>query len=367
MPNALLIAYVGFLIAAGAPARSPSLPRALAVLDGLTTRQIIAILLGLLVISVATHPLQTPLIQFVEGYWWGLPFGPTVANHFTERFRSELRWVNKVLGNDAKDADANDAEGAEGAEVNDAKDTEADDSQDSKDNEAEESEVVPEWDWATRQAAAEAKQRQLWLPDDEDELLPTVLGNTLRAGEIRAGARYGLKTSAALPRLVLLLSPPSLAELRDRRNQLDAAVRLCIAAGLATAIGVGLLLWHGAWLFLALVTYLLCWACYRAAVAAARDFSVSLAAAIDLHHLQLFDALQLERPSDMAAESYLNATLSRLFSGFLDEDEMCELRYSDPKADNQLQNQILGRAAARLRKVAIMSQYATQSHRTRRR
>jgi hypothetical protein len=294
VPNVLLIAYVGFLLATGAPTHSPSLARALTILDKLTIRQAIAMLLGILIISVATHPLQTPLIQFVEGYWWGLPLGPTAMRRFTHRFRNELSWVQtelRVSGTKSQN-------------------------------------------WATAQAAADALYRQYWLPTREEDLLPTVLGNTLKTGEIRAGSRYGLELEFALPRLTPLLSPSSLAELSDRRNQLDAAVRLCIAAGLATAVSVGLLLWHGPWLFLALVTYLLCWACYRAAVAAARSFSISLAAVIDLHHLQLFDALQLERPSNLAQELERNKTLGMLFRGeTLGKKAKENLGYIAPKAD----------------------------------
>lgn len=296
VPNALLIAYVGFLVAAGAPTHSPSLARALMVLNVLTIRQIIAMLLGLLIISVATHPLQTPLIQLVEGYWWGLPFGPAAADRFTDRFRKELRWVRSEVTR------------VEG--------------------------IAKPWDWATAQAATNAKQRQNWLPTRERNLLPTALGNTLRTGEVRAGERYGLALDVALPRLAPLLSPPSLAELRDRRNQLDAAVRLCIAAGLATAVSIGLLLRHGPWLFLPVVTYLLCWACYRAAVAAARGFCTSLAAAIDLHHLRLFDALQLERPDTLAEEIARNKTLEKLFrDGKLDTKTKLGLSYIASKAD----------------------------------
>ena len=295
VPNILLIGYAGFLLAAGAPTRSPSPARALAVLDGLSARQIIALFLGLLIISVATHPLQTPLIQLMEGYWQGLPFGPAMAERCTKRFRQELSWVRAEL---QREGDEND------------------------------------WDRAARQANIDAGYRQDWLPEEEEDLLPTALGNTLVTGETRAGERYGLKTGVVLPRLAPLLSPSSLAELRDRRNQLDAAVRLCVTAGLATAISVGLLLRFGPWLLIALVTYALCWACYRAAVAAARSFCDSLAAAIDLHHLQLYDALQLERPADLAAELIRNEVLSKLFHGeCLDADQMAELRYLPPKAD----------------------------------
>jgi hypothetical protein len=294
VPNILLIAYVGFLVAAGAPARYPSFARALKVLDGLTTRQIVAILLGLLIISVATYPLQVPLIQFVEGHWRGLPFGSAAADHFTDRFSNELCWAKNILVLSTEEP----------------------------------------WGRSTGQIVAEAERRLYWLPSDEEDLLPTELGNTLQTGEIRAGERYGLKLDVAMSRLSPLLSPNSLADLRDRRNQLDAAVRLSVAAGLATVIGLGLLIWHGRWLLLTLMTYLLCWMCYRAAVAAARAFSLSLAAAVDLHHLQLFDALQLERPANLTEELELNRTLARLFHG----DELArkakdDLRYIAPKAD----------------------------------
>lgn len=295
MPNILLIGYLGFLVAAGAPARSPSPGRALAVLNEFTVRQIIALFLGLLVLSVATHPLQIPLIQLMEGYWRGLPFGPAMAERCTRRFRQELSWVRSELQREGSEAD---------------------------------------WDQAARQSGSDAQYRQDWLPDEEENLLPTALGNTLVTGETRASERYGLRAGAVLPRLAPLLSPASLADLRDRRIQLDAAARLSVAAGLATVSSVGLLLRHGPWLFLALVTYGLCWVCYRAAVAAARGFCDSLAAAVDLHHLQLYDALQLERPAGLAEERPRNEVLSMLFRGeTLDPDQMAMLRYLPPKAE----------------------------------
>lgn len=295
LPNVLLVGYTSFLVAAGAPTRSPSPSRALVVLNDLSVRQIIALLLALLIFSVATHPLQTPLIQLMEGYWQGFPLGPALAERGVDRFRQELQWVRHEIQQKGRKQD---------------------------------------WDRAARQAFIEAGTRQYWLPAEEEDLLPTALGNTLVTGEARAGERYGLTTGVLLARLAPLLSPVMLAELRDRRNQLDAAVRLCAAAGLATAISVCLLLQDGPWLFLALATYVLCWACYRAAVAAARGFSNSLAAAVDLHHLQLYDALQLERPADLGAERIRNEVLSVLFrDGGLTEHQLAELRYIPPKTD----------------------------------
>lgn len=295
VPNILIIAYVAFLIAAGAPGRSPSLTRAIMVLGRLTTIQIVAMLLGLLILSIATHPLQTPLIQLVEGYWWSLPLGSAIMDRCTDRFREEWDWAQ---------------------------------------NELERIQKTKKWDWASEHFLTEVQHRLYWLPERPVKLLPTCLGNTLRTGEVRAGERYGLALDVALPRLAPMLSPPVAAELSDRRNQLDAAVRLCVMAGLATAVSVGLLLWHGPWLFLALGTYLLCWACYQAAVAAAKGFSNSLAAAIDTHHLQLFDAMQLKRPADLTEELCRNVTLDRMFRGeTLDDEENQDWRYVLPEAD----------------------------------
>jgi hypothetical protein len=282
MPNVLFIVYVGFLLAAGAPTRSPSLARAAKVLDALTIRQAIVVLVAVLIISVAIHPLQTPLIQFVEGYWQALPFGQAFQNRCTNRFRSELRWAEREIK-------------------------------------------------LAGQSYQEALYRRDWLPPTEDDLRPTALGNTLSTGEIRAGERYLLDIRIAMPRLAPLLSARSLAELRDRRNQLDAAVRLCVGAGLSTVVGLGLLLWHEHWLFLPLGTYLVSWLCYRSAVAAARGFSDSLAAAVDLHHLKLFDALQLERPASLAEEWDLNTKLDMLFKNEIDRDVADELRYVAPQ------------------------------------
>jgi hypothetical protein len=297
LPNVLLIGYVGLLLAAGAPAHSPSLLQALTALDHLTAYRVAAIVLGVIVVSAAIHPLQIPLIQLLEGYWWGLPFGPKLAAHAIKRFRDERARVT--------------------TELDDAPDLE-------------------EQKWAMRNSVRQAQSRKDWLPDEEDDLRPTALGNTLWTGETMAGTRYELDLNVALPRMIPSMSSNMLTELSDRRNQLDAAVRLCVAAGVATLISVGLLISYGPWLFLALATYVLCWASYRAAIAAARGFSIALAAAVDLHHLQFLDALSLQRPANIDEERSRNAALTSLFRGYdLNSTEKSFLRYVAPASDNK--------------------------------
>jgi hypothetical protein len=300
LPNVLLFGYIGFLLAAGTPTRSPSLSRALTTIEHLNGNQIAALVLGLLIFSVATHPLQVPLVQLLEGYWWGLPFGSRLAHWATNRFRKEWKEARKTL-NRTRNA--------------------------------------PHWDWKAKNSRRYAQFRLSWLPRGEDQLLPTDLGNTLWRGETQAGDRYRLELDVVLPRLTPLMEPDVLGDLSDLRNQLDAAVRLCMAAGVATAVSVGLLLWHGPWLFLALAMYLLSWACYRSGVAAARRFSLSLAAAIDLYHLKLYDALSLKRPVDLKQERRRNALLSKLFSGELGENEMAGFKYLPPETDTPAADQ----------------------------
>lgn len=300
VPSALLLGYVGLLLAAGLPMQSPSPSRAITVLNHLTAHEIAAIVLGLLVFSVATYPLQVPLIQILEGYWWGLPLGPKLADRATERFRNEWDEVRNTLEKTAR---------------------------------------KPHWDWIAKNRGRYAQFRSDLLPRRREELLPTALGNALRRGEGGAGERYRLDLQVVVPRLTPLLAPGVLGELNDLRNQLDASARLCVAAGVATVASVGLLLRYGPWLFLALAMYMLTWACYRSSVAAARRFSLSLAAAIDLYHLKLYDALSLERPADLEQERKRNAALSRLFNGRLADDELTDFKFLPPQPDTPAADQ----------------------------
>lgn len=123
-------------------------------------------------------------------------------------------------------------------------------------------------------------------------------------GPVRSGLgeRYGLAVEIALLRLQPLLSPAVESELTDTRNQLDTATRICAMSFLAIPVTVVLLWSHEMWLLVPLGCYLLGWAAYRSAIAAAQRFCEALAVAFDLYHLQLWDALSSERPTDLLDE-----------------------------------------------------------------
>lgn len=294
LPSAVLLGYIGFLIAAGAPTRPLHPPQALHALEHPTPNAITAAVLLLLAVSVASHPLQIPLIHLLEGYWWGVPFGSKLAKLGTARFEREHAALQGIV----EDIEASGAD-----------------------------------DWESRNRVRHASSRLNWLPLSKEDLLPTALGNTLWRGENVAGNRYCLSMDVALPRLAPLLDPKVLAELSDLRNQLDAAARFCLAAAVATVASIGLLLRDGPWLFMAVGTYCLSWVCYQSAIAAARRFSGSLSAAVDLYHLNLYDALSLERPSNLKEERKRNAVLSKLFRSALTDEEMDCILYTQPKRE----------------------------------
>jgi hypothetical protein len=144
----------------------------------------------------------------------------------------------------------------------------------------------------------------------EDELMPTQLGNVLRAGENRAGGRYGLLTVVTWPRLYPLLPEKTAGIVDDQRDQLDLASRFCVVCLLGAAVSLGLLVTHGWWLLVPAAALALGWISYRAAIAAALQYAVGLETAYDLHRVELLRALHLRLPTDSTSERKTNEALS---------------------------------------------------------
>jgi hypothetical protein len=133
----------------------------------------------------------------------------------------------------------------------------------------------------------------------------------MRAGELRAGERYGLDTLLLWPRLYPLLADNVKALVDDRRAQLDLAGRFCIVGAIGTAVSFGLLVSHAAWLAVPAGCLAVTWLSYHAAIAAAAAYGEALETAFDLHRFDLASALHLPLPDDLAAEAAANAQLSQ--------------------------------------------------------
>ncbi len=151
-------------------------------------------------------------------------------------------------------------------------------------------------------------------------MMPTALGNALRAAERRAGERYGLDTVAVWPRLFPVIEGRLATVLIDQRNQLDLSVRLSmiflllgvaylgVAAGQTVhSHGLDHSWWIGA---ISLASLLLTWVAYKSAVGAAVSYGIGMEVAFDLHRFDFLVAMHLPLPVTRSDEIRRNTDLS---------------------------------------------------------
>jgi hypothetical protein len=149
----------------------------------------------------------------------------------------------------------------------------------------------------------------------EDLLMPTALGNVLRAAELRPSRRYGLDAVVTWPRLWLLLPETSREEVSASRARLDGAGRGVLWL-LATAAWGGLVWW------IAPVAIAAALAVHRGGVLpAAQVYGDLVEATYDLHRTTLYDALRLPRPAGPASEPEAGRALTAyLWEGYAPDD-----------------------------------------------
>jgi hypothetical protein len=157
------------------------------------------------------------------------------------------------------------------------------------------------------------QEREAYIQADLDlgefpelgRLLPTRLGNILRAAEDHCAAKYGLDAIICWPRLWLLLPEATKTELSQARQQLNGTVRIWVW-------GMLFLIWaplFGIWwpLPLGLGT---AWLAHRWLMQTARIYGDLIEAAFDLYRLQLYQAVRWPLPSTPAEERVLGQALT---------------------------------------------------------
>ena len=242
IPGVALVAWLGFLVGTDAIRGAPDVGSLASTLRDTSIAHVTAIgLLGIVVGSLL-HPFQFSLVRLVEGYWQGLPLIRHLEPVGVELNRRRLRSLR-------------------------------------------------------RSGRLVDMERQ--FPPSVDELLPTRVGNAMRAAERTAGSRYGFDAIVMWPRLFPLLAPRVGEVLEDLRTQLDIAARYCALLWLVTLTGTVTLATDGWWLLLPAATLLLSWGSYRATFRAALGYGEGLRIAFDLHHADLVHALGWRVPEDL--------------------------------------------------------------------
>lgn len=153
---------------------------------------------------------------------------------------------------------------------------------------------------------------------DKDELLPTALGNVLRAAELYPRKRYGVSALLSWPRLYQVMSAELRQEIAAARSQLELAVNVSFLGGLFALfalVAIPLLGSADRRLLLATVTggLVVAVAAYLAAVGSAAVYGELIRAAYDLHRSALLETLGYTMPATAADEYRLWQALDNLW------------------------------------------------------
>jgi hypothetical protein len=288
LPGSMLVLFLWGLYFSGAPGKHPDLRAVFKSVATLEAKESVALAVSTLTLALLFQPLQLAIVRLLEGYW-GLskPAQWITARAVARHRRARVRWV-AATQTAAATVDA-----------------------------AEQS----------RMALAAWRLGRYYPP--ADLLLPTELGNSLRAAETRAGRRYGLDGVVVWPRLYPLISTKLAVVLADQRDQLDLAARFCVVFLLGSAVAMAALLRYPDCYVTPALGVLLAWLSYRSAVAAAVAYGQSVEVAFDLHRFDLLRALHLPLPWDRDSERAANAVLC----DFLRQDVRANFLYEHPKAE----------------------------------
>ena len=147
-------------------------------------------------------------------------------------------------------------------------------------------------------------------PEDTVDLLPTRLGNVLRAAERRAGQHYGFTSPVEiLPRIYPYISATLSETMSDARDELDISCRMCavlwvlaMLSAVVFAADGAVAATGGALLVIPAVAVLIGIMSYRAAVRSAEDYGRFLYYVFDLHRRDLIRALGYVPPRSPEAE-----------------------------------------------------------------
>lgn len=230
-------------------------------------QQAAALLIALLAVflsSLAAKNLQLPAIRLLEGYWpWPLRLlEPYLISRQRKGFARKYSDLRELKGKDLGSLTDKERERLSRLEA-----------------------------WAHSN------------PASEKDLLPTRLGNLLRAREMASSDKYGLDSLVCWPRLWCLLPECLKNDLTSSRAALNGRAELWLW-------GLLFLVWtafHPLAILISLAWMLLA---YSLAVQAAEVYGALVETAFDLHRFSLYDALGWPRPESSEMEKAVGLELT---------------------------------------------------------
>ncbi len=179
-----------------------------------------------------------------------------------------------------------------------------------------------EWRQARTQAAVSgnqpayaALQDRLFheYPSMGERLLPTRLGNVLRAAEDYSNTAYGMDAPFWWPRLAPLLPDDIQDAIQDALTPMLMLLNLASLAAVLTLVGAIYLAAHQVWWRAMAVLVLglaVAWLSYLGAVTQGRSYGQVIRTAVDLHRFDLLGALHLPLPANPQKERQTWAQLA---------------------------------------------------------
>ena len=268
LPTYAAALFLLVLVWAGAPGWSGrtdhriKFTAAWATASHLSLGEVVMVALAVALLAVVLQPLQLAMVGLAEGSWpaW---LGTTWAKRWQGNRRNRLHRAEQLPAGAERTDEALQRAGEAGYQL----------------------------------------RRRFPVPD---HLRPTALGNVLAAMTDRAGRLYGLDAVIAWPRLYPVLGEQVKSLVDDRRDTLDAAVRMAATMAVTAIASFVLLLRSGWWILLALIPLGIAVLAYNAAVQAALAYSETVHVAFDLHRADLFTALRMDLPRQQDTEKILN-------------------------------------------------------------
>jgi hypothetical protein len=145
-----------------------------------------------------------------------------------------------------------------------------------------------------------------YFPPSPDALLPTRIGNAIRAFEKHSNVRWGLDSVTIWPRIEVLLSA------EERELHVDAKINFYVfvnatvgafAVGVALVVDRALYAPQPTWLWLlCAIPFVLAYCLYRLAVDPATEWGDYVRSSIDLHRLELYEKLGVRAPTSFSDE-----------------------------------------------------------------
>lgn len=225
---------------------------------------------------------QTGIIRFFEGYWQTFPF-TYLGNSRSAYYNRLLTYLGTRTKNHEKEEAA--LQKRMSAGTND-----------------ERKHAIQE----LRELRGADREKLFLFPVEPDRVMPTRLGNIIRAAELYPWARYGIDSVALWPRLHASLPAEFIETLLGAKTSMVFMLVMALLSFVFSLIVCLLLaIFTTNWLLLicCAIGWPLAWLCYKNSLGSALLYAELIKTAFDLHRWKLLEGLHLKRPTTSEEEA----------------------------------------------------------------